>query len=209
MESAVALRRIAGLLLALAALPAGAQYVPPNAPKTDEDKAFYSAVARSIFAVIPGERGKFGLTLDDRHPPTFCGHEANTIELGHLGASVCSNGAKARELSLRAKSHLAALARQSGAKEEDLRKAGWTFTQETLPDGAEYFYFPVLIVSHGVVGPVTGVLHDRKTGRALVVQTEVRQMCGENFKDEFKAAPFCTDLAGSVKRVVLALRSLL
>lgn len=220
MESAMAdrLRRLLALAVLVAA-PAAAQYVPPNAPRTDEEKAFYSALAKSIFSLVPAERGRFGLTLDERQPPTFYGREPNTIEalpcekiaafgflgfaneLGHISASVCANGAKARELSLRAKSSWAALAK--GVNDAEARKIGWYYAQETLPDGADYFYFPVLLVSHGVVGPVTGVLHDRKGGRAIVVQAEVRKMC--EFK-EFEAAPFCADLGGAVKRIVTGLR---
>lgn len=213
------MRRLLAAAVVVAALPAAAQYVPPNAPRTDEEKAFYSAFAKSIFSLVPAERGKFGLTLDDRQPPTFYGREPNTIEalpcekiaafgflgfaneLGHISASVCANGAKARELSLRAKSSFAALTK--GANDPEARKIGWYYAQETLPDGAEYFYFPVLLISHGIVGPVTGVLHDRKGGRAIVVQAEVRKMC--EFK-EFELAPFCADLGGAVKRIVTDLR---
>jgi hypothetical protein len=216
--------RLLAALLVCVTLPAAAQYVLPNEPKTGEEKAFYSAVARAIFALVPAERGKFGLTLDERQPPTFYGRELNTIEplpceriaafgmlgfateLGHISAAVCADGARARELSRRAKAHLVAMARQFGASEADLRKAGWTFAQEALPGGADYYYFPVLLISHGVVGPLTGVLHERRSGKALVVQMEVRRMCEFG---EFKGAPFCADAAGVLKRMVLGLRGVL
>ena len=60
---------------------------------------------------MPPERGRFGLTFDEREPPIFYGREPNTTEplpcekiaafgmlgygneLGHLTASVCANGA--------------------------------------------------------------------------------------------------------------------
>jgi hypothetical protein len=99
------------------------------------------------------------------------------------------------------------MAKQFGKSEAELRSAGWSFTRETLAGGADYYYFPVFLISHGVVGPVTGVLHERKTGKALVVQVELRRMC-EQFQ-EFKAALFCTDLAGAVKRLALDLRGVL
>jgi hypothetical protein len=42
----------------------------------------------------------------------------------------------------------------------------------TLGDGPEFHYFPVIAVGHGVLGAYSGVLHDTKTGRAVVVQAE-------------------------------------
>jgi hypothetical protein len=220
------LRGFAALAL-LAAIPALAQYEPPNAPKTDDAKAFYSAVARSIFALVPAEREKFGLTLDERRPPSFYGRAPNTLEalpceriaafgmlgfateLGHLSAAVCANGARARELSLRSKSRFGEMMKQFGTDEAQLRKAGWYYAEENLADDAEYYYFPVLLISHGVLGPVTGVLYEKKRGKALVVQAEVRRMCGEGFARDFKDAPFCRDLGEAVKRIVLDLRGLL
>ena len=75
-----------------------------------------------------------------------------------------------------------------------------------MSDGAEFYYFPVLVIGHGVLGPLSGVLYDKKTGSAVVVQIEASHMCGEQFVREFKDAPFCTDMRAALKRIALALR---
>ena len=75
-----------------------------------------------------------------------------------------------------------------------------------VPDGAEFFYFPVLLIGHGVLGPVTGVIYDKKTGSAAVVQAELLQMCGEQFGKDFQDSAFCTDPRGALKRVAQAIR---
>jgi hypothetical protein len=219
--------RLLAWLALFAALPAFAQYGLPDEPKTEEEKAFYSVVVKSIFAVMPGEREKFGLTYAERHPPTFPGRELNSLEqvacekiaafgflgfgteLGHLSAAVCSNGASVRTLSMRARANLSGLAKRLGGTEADFRKAGWYYEQQALADGAEFYYFPVLLVSHGILGPLTAVLYEKKSGKAVVVQIEVRQMCGENFLRDFKDAPFCTDMPATLKRLVLSLRGTL
>ena len=92
-------------------------------------------------------------------------------------------------------------------KEEDARKIGWYYAQENLSDGAEFYYFPLIAVGHGVLGVYSGVLYDKKTGSAVVIQTEARQMCGENFVKEFKDAPFCTDMRGTLKRLAQSVRA--
>ena len=217
---------LAALLLGVA-LPAAAQYQHPDAPKTDEEKAFYSAAAKAIFQVMPAEKERFALTLAQRHPPTFPGREPNTLEqvpcektasfgmlgyateLGHITAAACNDGAKVRTLSLRARASLASLLKQLGMTEADARKAGWYYSQETLPDGAEFFYYPVLLIGHGIVGPVNAVLFDKKTGKALVVQMEARQMCGEHFIRHFRDSPFCTDRRAALRRIVEGLRTAL
>ena len=88
-----------------------------------------------------------------------------------------------------------------GTNEPERHKVGWYYAHETLAEGIEYFSYPVLLIGHGVLGPVTGVLYDKKTGKALVVQADVHQMCGEGFRDRFADAPFCSDLGAAVKRI--------
>ena len=128
-------------------------------------------------------------------------------ELGHIGGSVCRNGARVREMAMRARGGLAAtLKNLPPMSDEQARKAGWYYSQETLADGAEFFYFPVLVISHGVVGPFTGVIYDKRTGSAAVVQAELLQMCGEQFGKDFQDSTFCTDPRGALKRVAQAIR---
>jgi len=218
-------RRSAGLLAGFilwTAVPALAQI--PGMPQTPEERRFYARVQRAIYQVTPEQQGRFGLGLADRTDPVFnaagdgieqvpCEQVANfsiigfANELGQIGGSVCRNGARVREMAMRARDALAAtLKNVPRLSEEEARKGGWYYSQETLADGAEFFYFPVLLIGHGVLGPVTGVIYDKKTGSAVVVQAGLLQMCGEQFGKDFQDSAFCTDPRGALKRVAQAIR---
>ncbi|HYM26115.1 MAG TPA: hypothetical protein VEU08_23015, partial [Vicinamibacterales bacterium] len=124
-----------------------------------------------------------------------------------IGGSVCRNGARVREMATRARGGLAAtLKNLPASSDEQRRKAGWYYSQETLADGTEFFYFPVLVISHGVVGPFTAAIYDTKTGTAVVVQAALLQMCGEQFGKDFHDSAFCSDPRSALKRVAQAIR---
>ena len=57
-----------------------------------------------------------------------------------------------------------------------------------------------------MLGPVTGVIYDKKTGSAAVVQAALLQMCDEQFGKDFQDSAFCTDPRGALKRVAQAMR---
>jgi hypothetical protein len=172
--------------------------------RTPEDRTFYLLVQRAIFQVTPEQQGRFGLLLDDRAAPVFNG--AREGEVGHIGASVCRDGARVRAMAMRARDGLAATLKDlPPSANEQTRKAGFYYSQETLADGAEFFYFPILVISHGALGPVTGVIYDTKTGRATVVQAEFLSMC-EQFGRDFQDSAFCPDPRGALKRIAQALR---
>jgi hypothetical protein len=220
-------RRRAGLLtdfILWAALTAPALAQLPGMPQTPEERRFYALVQRAIYHVTPQQQGRFQLGLADRTAPVFnaagdgieqvqCEQVANfsiigfANELGQIGASVCKNGARVREMAMRARDGLAAaLKNLPPSSDEQPRKAGLYYSQETLADGAEFFYFPVLLIGHGVLGPVTAVIYDKKTGSAAVVQAALLQMCGEQFGKDFQDSAFCTDPRGALKRVAQAIR---
>jgi hypothetical protein len=198
-----------------------------SAAQAQEDKQFDAAVWRAVTQVMPLEKGRFVLTLGDRANPSFPGEQRNNFEqvpcerlagfgflgyateLGKLTAAACKNGARVRELSTKARARLPLMMAGLPIKDEDARKAGWYYAQETLGDGAEFHYFPLIAVGHGVLGVYSGVLYDKKTGGAVVIQAETSQMCGEHFIKEFKDAPFCADMRGTLKRVAQAVRAAL
>jgi hypothetical protein len=204
-----------------------AQSQLPNMPQTPEEKQFYSVVSRAVTQVMPLEKGRFALTLGDRGNPSFPGEGRNNFEqvpcerlaafgflgyateLGKLTAAACKNGARVRELSAKARARLPLMMAGLPIKDEDARKLGWYYAQETLSDGAEFYYFPLIAVGHGVLGIYSGVLYDKKTGGAVVIQAEAGQMCGEHFAKEFKDALFCTDMRGSLKRLAQSIRAAL
>ena len=218
-------RRIAlGVIVVCAAAAAQAQLQLPNMPQTPEEKQFYAVVSRAVTQVMPLEKGRFALTLGDRANPSFPEAQNNfeqvpcerlaafgflgyATELGKLTAAACKNGARVRELSAKARARLPLMMAGLPIKEEDARKIGWYYAQETLSDGAEFYYLPLIAVGHGVLGVYSGVLYDKKTGSAVVIQTEARQMCGENFVKEFKDAPFCADMRGTLKRLAQSIRA--
>ena len=207
-----------------AALTAPALAQLPGMPQTPEERRFYALVQRAIYQVTPQQQGRFQLGLADRTAPVFnaagdgieqvqCEQVANfsiigfANELGQIGGSVCKNGARVREMAMRASDGLTAtLKNLPPLSDEQARKAGLYYSQETLADGAEFFYFPVLLIGHGVLGPVTGVIYDKKTGSAAVVQAALLQMCGEQFGKDFDDSAFCTDPRGALKRVAQAIR---
>jgi hypothetical protein len=222
------MNRIAlGAALVCAVAAAQSQPQLPNMPQTPEEHKFYAAVSRAVTQVMPLEKGRFVLTLGDRANPSFPGEERNNFEqvpcerlaafgflgyateLGKLTAAACKNGARVRELSANARARVPLMMAGLPIKEDDARKLGWYYAQETLGDGAEFHYFPLIAVGHGVLGAYSGVLYDKKTGGAVVIQAEARQMCGEHFVKEFKDAPFCTDMRGTLKRLAQSIRAAL
>jgi hypothetical protein len=214
------MRRVLAVLLALPALAAAQDF-----PQTAEEKQFYAAVGRAVYAMVPFEKGRFALGFGDRTQPAFPGSTTNSLEqvpceklamlnihgfatqLGQLGVAVCNDGARVRALSRRSRASLAALLKQLGVDEADARRVGWYYAEDKLAGGAEFYYFPVLLIGHGVLGPLTGALYESTTRRAIVVQLDVHQMCGEQFGQDFKDAPFCADARAALARLTQALRS--
>jgi hypothetical protein len=196
----------------------------PGMPQTPEERRFSALVEGAIYQVTPQQQGRFRLAPADRSAPVFnaagdgveqvpCEQVANfsiigfANELGQIGGSVCKDGARLRELAMRARAGLAAALKNLPASiDAQARKAGLYYSHETLADGAEFFYFPVLLIGHGVLGPVTGVIYDQKTRSAAVVQATLLQMCGEQFGKDFQDSAFCADPRAAVRRIVQAIR---
>ncbi|HEY3075050.1 MAG TPA: hypothetical protein VGJ74_07745 [Burkholderiales bacterium] len=216
-------RRIAiGVILACAVVAAQSQPQLPNMPQTPEEKQFYAVVSRAIYQLMPQDKERFLLLLGERAHPVFPGDGTNSVEhvqcerlaafeflgyanqLGNIGAAMCKNGARVRELSVKSRARLAATLKRLPVNEEQARRVGWYYAQETLGDGSEFYYFPVIGISHGVLSIYTGALYDKKTGSASVVQMAPYPMCE---REQYKDAPFCTDMRGALKRLLQALRT--
>jgi hypothetical protein len=212
------------ILLCAFCLPVAAQqaYQDPRMPQTQEERQFYSAVSKAIYQVIPQEKERFVLTLGDRADPIFPGEGTNGFEqvpcekraafrpvgfandLGGFTAAACKNGARVRELSAKSRARLAAMLKSLPiVKDEDARKIGWYYELETLSDGSELHYFPVLAIGHGVVAVYTAALYDKKSGTAVIVQATPYPMC-ENFRKDYE--PFCADVRKGLKRMALTLQ---
>ncbi len=187
-------------------------------PQTLEERQFYATVSRAIYEVMPQERERFTLALGDRTNPIFPGEAANNFEqmpceklaafqfigygnqLGGITAALCKNGARVRELSANSRARVAAMLKTFPVNDADARKIGWYYSLETLSDGSEFYYFPVLAVGHGVLSAYTGALYDKKSGMAAVVQATPYPMC-EHFRKYYDGSPFCTDIRQTLMRV--------
>ncbi len=194
-------------------------------PQTQEERQFYSAVSRAIYQVMPQEKERFTLTLADRANPIFPGEGTNSFEpvpceklaafryigyandLGGITAAQCKSGARVRELSAKSRDRLATMLKALPVKAEDARKIGWYYELETLSDGSEFHYFPVLLFGHGVLAAYTGVLYDKKSGTAVVVQAAPYPMC-ESFRRDFEKSPLCADVRQALMRVARTLQGL-
>ena len=204
----------------VAAQPA---YQDPRMPQTQEERQFYSAVSRAIYQVMPQEKERFVLALGDRANPIFPGEGTNSFEqvpceklaafryigyandLGGITAAQCKSGARVRELSAKSRARLVALLKTLPVKDEDARKTGWYYELETLSDGSEFYYFPVLAFGHGILAAYTGALYDKKSGTAVVVQATPYPMC-ENFRQDYDKSPFCADIRQALMRVARTLQ---
>lgn len=192
-------------------------------PQTQEERQFYAAASKAIYQVMPQEKERFSLALADRANPSFPGEGRNNFEqvpceriaaftfigyaneLGGISVALCRNGARVRQLAAKSRVNIAAMLKELAVDGANARKAGWNYELETLGNGAEFHYFPVIAIGHGILTAYTGVLYERKTGRAVVVQAAPYPMC-EHFREYFGTSPFCADMRQSLKRVVLALQ---
>lgn len=222
----LATRSAAALLLwTTCASPVAAQPAlqDPRLPQTPEERQFHSAVSRAIYQVMPREPERFVLALADRANPVFPGEAAGHFEqvrceklaafaflgyanqLGSIAATHCMDASRVRELAAKSRARLAATLKALSVSDEDARKAGWYYAAETLGDGSEFFYFPVLAVGHGVLGAFTGVLLDRNSGAAAVIQAMPYPMC-EGFRRHYESSPFCADMRQALRRIAQTLQ---
>ena len=84
--------------------------------------------------------------------------------LGGLVAALCQKGGHIRALAASSSPRIEAALKRLPVRvnETDARKIGWYYSLETLSDGVEFHYFPVLAFGHGVLSVYTGVLYDNK-----------------------------------------------
>ena len=207
------------LLLAVSATVAAQTPPPAKTPyTTEEERLFGAAVLKAVYRIQPLSKD-FKLTISDRAAPVvpaveedkwvnlacenvvdfgFAGAEADN--LGGLIAATCKDGAQVRELAPRAKARAAAELKEMSVPEGKARKMGWYSAHEKLKDGADFYYFPVIVTGHGVGFFLTGALVD-KSGSAIVVQTAATFLC-----EDVKDSPFCKDARKALLQLAQALR---
>ena len=82
-----------------------------------------------------------------------------------------------------------------GIPRDRLRAIGWYSERASMPGGGELYYFPVLLVGHGVIAIPTVVLF--KDAQAVVAQSEATQLCGEGGNP----LPLCADAKGTLSAI--------
>ena len=70
-----------------------------------------------------------------------------------------------------------------------VEKAGWTWKERQLPDGAQSYEFPLLLIGHGIIGVRTYVLMDKSANRAVIIQASVDRLC----ENPLLRTPLCRD----------------
>lgn len=166
---------------------------------------FSVAAGREIWQVARFNPPEFGLMLAEETPFAFYGEAVKCersagfgfiAQANHAGGvlvGVCAAQAqRVRALALKAQPALGALLAQLAPIEPAaLHKAGWTYVKNTGADGAEEYFFSVLVVGHGILGPQTVVRVPRGARRAIVVQADTSHLC-ENFRLS-NPTPLCTN----------------
>ena len=188
------------------------------APGSVGDQSFAATVAREIYKVIPGNKSSFVLNQGEASNPVFPGKGLNDFEQvecektagykmigfgneqGQIGVAVCAKGQRVQDIALKVPARLDALLKNSTAPKKDARALGWYYTHAKLNDRLEFHYFPVIAMGHGVLTAYTGVVFDKATKRAVVVQISPYPMC-ESFRSSYKDAPLCTDIAGTLEKL--------
>jgi len=128
---------------------------------------------------------------------------ANAGEAGGISAGVCTQEAKhLHELAASANQSLDMLLDQliKGGMKLDkgqLSKFGWVFERKTGPDRSEVYYFPVIMIGHGILPAPTVVLVSKNSNRAVIVQANVMNLCDEGRMMQ-NQTPLCIDTKGAI-----------
>jgi hypothetical protein len=203
-------------LQACAASPdqtAKSQYEDPRLPKTKEERDFMAMTTRAIYRLVPQDEEKFNLSLAARRNPVFpildrSGNEVSHTEAvcerlaaynvlgyanyqGSISIAVCENGLRVRELATQARSATAAVLKAlSGKAPESINY----YSRSTLEDGSEFFRLGN-----------TGVLFNKSTERAVVVEISTSPMCDYGDQGSYKDSPLCRDLEGTFRSLAIAI----
>lgn len=192
----------------------------------DDVQRFEQYAAGAIYKVFPLDRQEFYLTVADSSKRAFaffnptsdglvaikCGQAAHfrivrhanevaDLSIGECGKERSSIEEAVRSAPTRLKQALGSLsANAPSATEEQLRRMGFFYEKRLLADGYEQHYFPVLIVSHGLIFlPTIVVVKGQAT---WVVQANTTNLCSQ---DEHH--PLCSDVAERLSRIAANLVS--
>lgn len=168
---------------------------------------FSIAAGREVWQVARFDPPRFALALgNDASLFAFYGEGTNPLQgvrcertagfdfiasansAGGILVGICAKEAQhVRALAVAAKPALERLLTQAGIMQNPV----WTYAKTTAADGAEEYFFPVLAVGHGILGPQTVVRVPRGARRAIVVQADTMHLC-ESFGLKTHT-PLCID----------------
>jgi ankyrin repeat protein len=152
--------------------------------------------------VLPGDdSGVEEIECERRSNFTLYG---NANEQGRIGMYLCESMAeRVRELALHANKDYAAMLKrsgQSGVTEEQIHRAGLYFRHQALPNGKDFYVFPLFNVGHGLLALHIGVLYDGRIKRAAVVELAAYPMCE---RKEYADTPVCKDAETVLKSLAV------
>jgi ankyrin repeat protein len=128
-------------------------------------------------------------------------------EQGRIAVSVCNkNAQRARDLAIHASQTTSTALKDIGIpelSEVQIRKAGWYAVHKTLSDGADFYYFPMIFVGHGIFTTQTAVLYNKKSADAVVIQFSSYPMCES---DAYKNAPACKNIDETLESLAVAVK---
>lgn len=131
---------------------------------------------------------------------------ANAGIAGGISVGVCSREAKRlRELAPTAKQGIDMLFDQlakGGMKTDqlELRKLGWIYEKKAGPNRSDIYYFPVIVIGHGILSAPTVVLVSEKGDQAIIVQADIMNLCGEG-RNMRSQTPLCSDTKGAITEI--------
>lgn len=219
--------------LSKALLAAGANPSPRPAQryKIDAGGEFETTVAAEIDDVILLDPPRFYLQWPEEASFAFYGKQiqgrgqsfdqiqceqsvafkivSNAGVAGAISAGVCGQKVeRLRELAAGSKQGIDTLLNQlvSGAKADGLdpKQLGWTYERKEGPNGSEIHYFPLIVIGHGILSAPTVVLVSVQRDRAVVVQADVTNLCGEG-RNMQRQTPLCSDTKGAVIEIATRL----
>jgi hypothetical protein len=183
-------------------------------PPPAEEIRLARALATAIYQVVPEEKERFELRYARPESPVFLSESSNAFEKvhcerlaaveiinqqGRIGVAKCKNGLHVRELAAKSGAMTVRKLKELDLKLDDTGKAPFEYARERLNDGSEYHYMTVFDAGHGFMLAFTGVLHDKKTNSAVIIQADLDKLCTD--VEAQKIPPSCLALLHSFKQI--------
>ncbi|GBE07176.1 hypothetical protein BMS3Bbin11_01790 [bacterium BMS3Bbin11] len=163
---------------------------------------FKRIVVQNIYKAIPRDNDTFLLMQAGKNSPNIpviYSNNENTFkvikcinsvyfkvgafsnEMGSIGLAVCPYSVlgreKMKEMKDGFKKELSIMTTYKKPDMKELEEAGLIFMQKSLSDGSELFYFPLILISHGVIVAKTWVLYPPDNSYVFILQYSTDILC--------------------------------